>query len=135
MNPVLLIVRAGVRPWKLVTTWSASSRGERPFAAAVFCTFSPCSSVPVRKKTCFPSMRGRRGRRGLGGGAGPARLPAGVRIVLVDQAAHQPPADPGELRRVERQLLVLRHLDRDRLEVAQEGRAAELPAARSEEHT
>jgi len=52
--------------------------------------------------------------------------------VLVDQAAHQPPADPGELRRVERQLLVFRHLDRDRLEVAQEGRAAQLLAARAD---
>jgi len=62
MKSVLLIVRAGVRPWKLVTTWSASSRGERPFAVAVFCTFSPCSSVPVRKKTRFPSIRCQRAR-------------------------------------------------------------------------
>src|SRR5437868_435404 len=48
---------------------------------------------------------------------------------LVAQAALQAPAQPRELRRVEAQLLLLHHLDRDRLEGLQERRAAERPAA------
>src|SRR5437764_10196912 len=48
---------------------------------------------------------------------------------LVAQAALQASAQPRELRRVEAQLLLLRHLDRDRLEGLQERRAAERPAA------
>src|SRR5256885_1339529 len=48
---------------------------------------------------------------------------------LVAQAALQAPAQPRELRRVEAQLLLLRHLDRDRLEGLQKRRAAERPAA------
>src|SRR5215218_3262725 len=48
---------------------------------------------------------------------------------LVAETALQPAAQPGELRRVEAQVLLLRHLDRHRLERLQEGRAAERPAA------
>src|SRR4051812_43763676 len=40
---------------------------------------------------------------------------------LVAQAALQPPALTGQLRRIQAQLLLLRHLDRDRLERAQPG--------------
>src|SRR6185436_16921503 len=48
---------------------------------------------------------------------------------LVAQAALQAPAQPRQLRRVEAQVLLLGHLDRDRLERLQEGRAAERTAA------
>ena len=47
-----------------------------------------------------------------------------ISSVFVFQAALEPPAHPGEPRGVERQPLIPRHLDRDRVEVAQEGRAA-----------
>src|SRR5881392_2519933 len=50
---------------------------------------------------------------------------------LVAQAAFQPAALAGELRRIETELLLLGHLDRDRLERAQPGRAAERAAART----
>src|SRR6476646_9646227 len=50
---------------------------------------------------------------------------------LVAQAALQPSAQPGQLRWVEAQVLLLGHLDRDRLEGLQERRAAERPAARA----
>src|SRR6185436_16040477 len=52
-----------------------------------------------------------------------------VRLVLVAEAALEAPAHPRELRRVERQALLLRHLDRDRLELLQPRRAAQLPPA------
>src|SRR4051812_42047348 len=48
---------------------------------------------------------------------------------LVAQAALQPAAQPRQLRRVQAQVLLLGHLDRDRLERLQERRAAERPAA------
>src|SRR5579872_517932 len=50
---------------------------------------------------------------------------------LVAQAAFQAPAQAGQLRRVQAQLLLLRHFDRDRFERLQERRAAQRPAARS----
>src|SRR5262249_19865617 len=52
-----------------------------------------------------------------------------VRLVLVAQAALEPPALPGELRRRDRQPLLLHHLDRDRLERSQPRGAAELASA------
>src|SRR6185369_4042781 len=61
-----------------------------------------------------------------------ARQPAAkleVRVVLVPQAAFEPPAHARELRRVQRQSLLLRHLHRYRLKLAQPRGAAELPAA------
>src|SRR5262245_7004693 len=48
---------------------------------------------------------------------------------LVPQAALQAAAQPRQLRRVETEVLLLRHLDRDWLEGLQEGRAAQRPAA------
>ena len=53
-----------------------------------------------------------------------------VERVLVLQAAHQPAAGAGDLERVERQVLVLGHPDRDRLEVLEERGAAQVAAAR-----
>ena len=50
---------------------------------------------------------------------------------LVAQAALQPAAQARQLRRVEAQLLLLRHLDRHRLERRQKRRAAERTAARA----
>src|SRR5262245_15375290 len=49
-----------------------------------------------------------------------------VGLVLVAEAALQPAAHPRELRRVQREVLCLRHLDRDRVELAQPRAAAEL---------
>ncbi len=57
MKPSLLMVSAGESPWKRVTTRSASSFGGIPCWVALLCTFSPCSSVPVRKKTFCPLIR------------------------------------------------------------------------------
>src|SRR3990170_2006382 len=68
-------------------------------------------------------------RAGLVRGARPARPVPAVRVVLVDDAAHQPAAHAGEFRRVEREPLVLGHLHGDRLEVGEMGGAAELLAA------
>src|SRR4249919_1225703 len=48
---------------------------------------------------------------------------------LVAQAALEPAAEPRQLRRVEAQVLLLGHLDRDRLERLEERRAAERAAA------
>ena len=53
-----------------------------------------------------------------------------VQRVLVLQAAHQPPARPGDPQRVDGQVLVLGHPDRHRLEVLEEGGAAQVTAAR-----
>ena len=53
-----------------------------------------------------------------------------VQRVLVLQAAHQPPARPRDPQRVHRQVLVLGHPDRHRLEVLQEGGAAQVAPAR-----
>src|SRR6185436_19511262 len=50
---------------------------------------------------------------------------------LVAEAALQPPAHPGQLRRIEAEVLLLRHPDRDRLEALQPRGAAQRPAARS----
>src|SRR5690348_10993291 len=54
-----------------------------------------------------------------------------VRLVLVPETALEPPAHARELRGVEREALLLRHLDRDGLELLQPGGAAELASARS----
>src|SRR5690349_13145376 len=48
---------------------------------------------------------------------------------LVAQTAFQPPAQPGQLRWIEAQVLLLGHLDRDRLEGLQERRTAQRAAA------
>jgi hypothetical protein len=53
-----------------------------------------------------------------------------IRVVLVAQAALETPAHAGELRRVQREPLLLRHPDRHRLELPEPGRAAELAPAR-----
>src|SRR5437773_1166037 len=55
-----------------------------------------------------------------------------VRLVLVAQAALEPPAHAGELRGVERQALLLRHPDRHRLELLQPRGAAQLAPARAD---
>src|SRR5690606_18685515 len=52
-----------------------------------------------------------------------------VAVVFVREAAHQPAAAPGDLRRVEREALVLRELEADGLQLAQPRGAAQLAAA------
>ena len=59
-------------------------------------------------------------------------LELGVGLVLVFQAAHQTAAYTGDLRRIERKVLVLGHVDGDRMEVVEVGRAAQLTAAAAE---
>ena len=54
---------------------------------------------------------------------------AGIALAFVFQAAHQPAADPGNFRGIEGEILFLRHADGHRLEVAEEHRAAQRPAA------
>ena len=41
-------------------TSSANACGANPASRAVFSTFCPCSSVPVRNKTSLPSSRAQR---------------------------------------------------------------------------
>ena len=53
-------------------------------------------------------------------------------ILLVFEAAHQAVAQAGNLRRVERKILLLRHLDGDRREIAQKRPAADRPPARAD---
>src|SRR5205085_3369822 len=48
---------------------------------------------------------------------------------LVAETALQPAAQAGELRRIQTEVLLLRHLDRDRFERGQERGAAQRPAA------
>src|SRR5262245_46563894 len=50
---------------------------------------------------------------------------------LVAEAAFQSSAEAGELRRIQAQVLLLRHLDGDRLERMQERRAAQRTSARA----
>src|SRR5262245_406340 len=50
---------------------------------------------------------------------------------LVRQTAHEPAAGAGDLRRVQRQVLLARHLQCDRVEALHPGRAAERAAARA----
>src|SRR3954447_3842580 len=57
------------------------------------------------------------------------RVPLLVALVLVSQAAEQAAALARDLRRVEAQVLAFRHLDGDRPEVLEPGRAAEGAAA------
>src|SRR5262249_33430714 len=52
-----------------------------------------------------------------------------VERVLVLEAAHEPAASAGDPQRVHRQVLVLGHPDRHRLEVLEERRAAQIAAA------
>ena len=52
-----------------------------------------------------------------------------VRFVLVGETTEQSIADPGNFSRVERQVLLLSHLDRHRIEILDKGRTAQLPAA------
>ena len=52
--------------------------------------------------------------------------------MLVFQAAHQTAAYTGDLRRIERKVLVLGHVDGDRVKVVEVGRAAQLSAAAAE---
>src|SRR5690606_29480733 len=66
---------------------------------------------------------------GLGALARHALEQLAVHVVLVLQAAHQPPARPRDLLGVERQLLVARHADADGVEALQPGRAAGAVAA------
>ena len=49
---------------------------------------------------------------------------AAVALALVFQAAHEPSADPRDLRRVEGEVLLLRHADGDGHEVIEEGGTA-----------
>ena len=55
-----------------------------------------------------------------------------VGVLLVFEAAHEPAARAGDLRRVQAQILRLGHLDRNGDEVVQKLRAAERPAADAE---
>ena len=64
--------------------------------------------------------------------AGARRLELLVQRVLVLEAAHQPAAGPGDAQRVERQILVLGHPDGHRLEVGEEGGAAQVAPARAD---
>ena len=73
-------------------------------------------SGPIAVRIVLPSAREALAGREIG-------------IVLVGQAAHQAAAGAGDLRRIERKVLVLRELQRDRLDLAQPGGAAELAAA------
>src|SRR5437867_5240809 len=60
---------------------------------------------------------------------GQTLLELDVGLVLVAQAALEPPAHAGELRGVQRQALLLRHLDRHGLELLQPRGAAQLAPA------
>src|SRR5881397_3552743 len=61
------------------------------------------------------------------------RLPElDVGLVLVAETALEPPAHARELGGVQREALLLRHLDRDGLELLEPRRAAELPPAWSD---
>ena len=64
--------------------------------------------------------------------AGAVGLELLVQRVLVLEAAHQPAAGAGDAHRVERQVLVLGHPDGHRLEVGQEGGAAQVAPARTD---
>ena len=55
-----------------------------------------------------------------------------IGVLLVFEAAHEPAARAGDLRRVQAQILRLGHLDRNGDEVVQKLRAAERPAADAE---
>src|ERR1700759_1286926 len=55
-----------------------------------------------------------------------------IQGMLVLQAAHQTAAGPGDAPRVDRQVLLFGHPDRDRLEVFEEGGAAQVAAARAD---
>src|SRR5690606_21685737 len=58
-----------------------------------------------------------------------AALEVLVQRVFVLQATHQPPAGPGDLQGVQRQILILGHPDTDRLEIDEErGTAGVAPA-------
>jgi hypothetical protein len=57
MKSSFVMFSAGESPWNRMTTRSASSREARPCCTALFWTFSPCSSVPVRKNTFCPFIR------------------------------------------------------------------------------
>src|SRR6266704_2260732 len=70
------------------------------------------------------------GRVDRGSELGRALLEVHVQGVLVLQAAHQPAARAGDPHRVDREVLVPGHPDRDRLEVLQERGAAQIPPAR-----
>ena len=59
-------------------------------------------------------------------------LELGGGLVLVFQAAHQTAANTGDLRRIERKVLVLGQVDGDRMKVVEVGRAAQLTAAAAE---
>ena len=56
-------------------------------------------------------------------------LQLGIGLMLILQAAHQTAAHAGNLRRVERQVLVLRHVDGHRVEIVQIRAAAQLAPA------
>ena len=55
-----------------------------------------------------------------------------IGVLLVLEAAHQPPADAGNFGRIQAEILRLGHLDRDRLEIVEEFAAAEGPSADAE---
>ena len=56
-------------------------------------------------------------------------LQLGIGFILIFQAAHQAAAHARNFRRVERQILILRHIDRNRMEVLQIRAAAQLTPA------
>ena len=56
-------------------------------------------------------------------------LQLGIGFVLIFETAHQPPAGAGYFGRVKRQVLILGHIDRNRMEVLQIRGAAQLAAA------
>src|SRR5690606_35668374 len=52
-----------------------------------------------------------------------------IGVVLIGQAAHEPPARPRDLGWIERKILILCELQRDRFDFAQPGGATEFAAA------
>ena len=72
-----------------------------------------------------PAVRG----AGLLAHLGHLRVQVFVSVFLILKAAHQSSAGSGDLGRIERKILFLCHLDRNRREVAQVGGAAEFSAA------
>ena len=57
MKKSLVTLMRGISAWNRSALRSASSAGVTPSRSAAWATGSPCSSVPVRKKTSSPRWR------------------------------------------------------------------------------
>ena len=106
------------------------ARGGAARAATTRASPSPARSVTCSLKislaTIFSSPRGRDERLPL---LGKSLALCDVELVLVAQAAHEPPAGAGDLRRVEREALVLGHAELTGRSSGSQLRGAELAAA------